>query len=120
TGRNWLFFGDRHAATDFLYRDELEAWRRSGLLTRLDLAFSRDGDAKVYVQDRMRENAAELWRWLEEGASVFVCGDAKRMAADVDRALHEVVASQGNLSLAAAKEYVAKLASEGRYKRDVY
>ena len=87
TGRNWLFFGDRHAASDFLYRDELEAWQASGLLTRLDLAFSRDSDAKVYVQDRMRESAAELWKWLQQGASVFVCGDAKRMAVDVDAAL---------------------------------
>lgn len=119
-GRNWLFFGDRHEATDFLYREELEAWRRSGLLTRLDLAFSRDSGAKVYVQDRMREHAAEFWRWLEEGASVFVCGDAKRMAADVDRALHEVVASQGRISPEAVKGYVAKLTAAGRYKRDVY
>lgn len=120
TGKNWLFFGDRHAASDFLYREELEAWRRSGLLNRLDVAFSRDGDAKVYVQDRMREHAFELWQWLQEGAAFFVCGDAKRMAVDVDRVLHEVVAEQGGYSLEAAKEYVAHLASTGRYRRDVY
>lgn len=120
TGRNWLFFGDRHEASDFLYRDELEAWRQSNLLTRLDLAFSRDGDAKVYVQDRMRDHAAELWQWLQDGASVFVCGDAKRMAVDVDRTLHAIVAEQGNSSPDAAKEYIAHLTSTGRYRRDVY
>jgi len=119
-GKNWLFFGDRHAATDFLYQEELEGYQASGLLTRLDLAFSRDGDGKVYVQDRMRQSGTELWKWLEEGGSVFVCGDAKRMAADVDRALHEVAASQGGLSEDGAKEYVAKLAAVGRYRRDVY
>jgi sulfite reductase (NADPH) flavoprotein alpha-component len=119
-GRNWLFFGDRHAATDFLYRDELEAWRRSGLLTRLDLAFSRDGDAKVYVQDRMRESGAELWAWLDAGASVFVCGDAKRMAADVHRALVDVVEAHGRTTPETAAAYVAKLMTDGRYRRDVY
>ncbi len=119
-GKNWLYFGDRHASSDFLYQEQLESYQASGLLTRLDLAFSRDGDGKVYVQDRMRQQAGELWAWLEAGASVFVCGDAKRMAADVDRALHEVVAGQGRLSPDEAKGYVAKLTAAGRYKRDVY
>ena len=120
TGRNWLFFGDQREAADFLYRDELAGYVASGLLTNLTTAFSRDGSAKVYVQHRMKEHAAELWRWLEAGASLFVCGDAKRMAADVDRALREVVASEGGMSAEAAGEYVARLSAAGRYGRDVY
>ena len=120
TGRNWLFFGDRNAATDFLYRDELEAMQQAGRLSRLETAFSRDGDRKVYVQDRMRDAAGELWQWLQEGASFYVCGDAKRMALDVDRTLHEIVADQGGYSPAAAKEYVEHLSKTGRYQRDVY
>ncbi len=118
-GKNWLFFGDQRSATDFLYRDELEHWHQSGLLTRLDTAFSRDSDAKVYVQHRMMEQAAEIWSWLQEGGCVYVCGDAKRMAADVDQALTSI-ASQHLGAAAAAKEFVAKLAKEGRYQRDVY
>lgn len=120
TGRNWLFFGDRHEQSDFLYRNELESWQRSGLLTQLSLAFSRDGDQKVYVQDRMREAGADLWRWLENGASVFVCGDAKCMAVDVDRALRDIVAEHGGLSPEASKAYVETLSQSGRYQRDVY
>jgi sulfite reductase (NADPH) flavoprotein alpha-component len=119
-GRNWLFFGDQRRATDFLYEDEWEDWRRRGVLTRLDLAFSRDQAEKVYVQDRMRAAAAELWAWLEGGASFYVCGDAKRMAKDVDAALHEIVAAQGGLEAAAAAEYVKRLKKEHRYLRDVY
>jgi sulfite reductase (NADPH) flavoprotein alpha-component len=119
-GRNWLFFGNQRRDVDFLYREELEAWARDGLLTRLDTAFSREQAHKVYVQDRLRDNAAALWRWLEDGAHVYVCGDAKRMAADVDRALHDIVAAQGGLDAAAAKAYVAALAKSGRYQRDVY
>lgn len=95
TGKNWLFFGDRNAATDFIYREELEAMQASGLLTRLDLAFSRDQQEKIYVQDRMREHGAELFAWLEQGGYFFVCGDAYRMAKDVDKALHDVIAEQG-------------------------
>lgn len=120
TGANWLFFGDRHEASDFLYREQLQAWHRDGLLTKLDLAFSRDGDAKCYVQDRMRQNGEELWRWLEAGGSFFVCGDAKRMAADVDQALHDIVAEHGTMTPAAAREYVEQLSKTGRYRRDVY
>ncbi|EMI53757.1 sulfite reductase subunit alpha [Rhodopirellula sallentina SM41] len=119
-GKNWLFFGDQHEAFDFLYREELEAYQSAGLLTRLDTAFSRDSDKKVYVQDRMRENAAELWQWLQEGAAFYVCGDASRMAKDVDRALHEVVADQGKMSDEEAAAYVKELSSSGRYHRDVY
>jgi len=116
-GRSWLFFGNPHAATDFLYREELEAFRAEAVLTRLDLAFSRDGAAKVYVQDRIREAGAELWRWLEEGAHVYVCGDATRMAKAVDDALAEVVAQHGARD---GKAFLKALAAAGRYQRDVY
>ncbi|TWU50849.1 Sulfite reductase [NADPH] flavoprotein alpha-component [Rubripirellula tenax] len=119
-GKNWLFFGDQHESFDFLYEDELKAYVDSGLLTRLDTAFSRDGDRKVYVQDRMRENAAELWQWLQSGATFFVCGDASRMAADVERTLVDIAEEQGNMSTDEAKAYVKKLAADGRYVRDVY
>jgi sulfite reductase (NADPH) flavoprotein alpha-component len=118
-GKNWLFFGDQQAACDFLYRDELETFRSSGLLTRLDLAFSRDQKEKVYVQNRMLENAAELYRWLEDGAHFYVCGDAKRMAKDVDAALHKIIELASRTPDQAA-EYVKNLKSEKRYQRDVY
>ncbi len=120
TGRNWLFFGEQHAATDFYYRDELEQMRKSGLLTRLDLAFSRDQNEKIYVQDRLREHGAELWSWLEAGAHFYVCGDAGRMAKDVDAALKAVVAQHGDMSDERALEYVSRLAKDKRYVRDVY
>ncbi len=119
-GRNWLFFGEQHAASDFYYRDELEALRDSGVLTRLDVAFSRDQAEKIYVQDRMREQGAQLWAWLEEGAHFYVCGDASRMAKDVDAALKKVVARHGGMSDEKALEYVSRLAQEKRYMRDVY
>ncbi|MGR8931699.1 MAG: sulfite reductase subunit alpha [Gammaproteobacteria bacterium] len=119
-GKNWLFFGDRNAATDFIYRDEIEAMRDSGLLTRLDLAFSRDQAEKIYVQDRMMENGAELYAWLEDGGYFFVCGDAYRMAKDVDQALLEVVRIHGNKSTDEAAEYVNQLKKDKRYVRDVY
>ncbi|MEM8734542.1 MAG: sulfite reductase subunit alpha, partial [Planctomycetota bacterium] len=108
SGKNWLFFGDQRSEFDFLYQAELEEWQQTGLLTNLHTAFSRDGDQKVYVQDRMRENAAEIWQWLEEGASFFVCGDAKRMAKDVDQALKKIVSQEGKLSDQEASDYVAK------------
>ena len=103
-----------------MYEEELHGYVESGVLTRLDTAFSRDGDKKVYVQDRMREQAAEMWKWLEAGAHFYVCGDASRMAADVDRALMSIVEHQGNMSPEQAKAYVKKLADEKRYVRDVY
>jgi sulfite reductase (NADPH) flavoprotein alpha-component len=120
TGRNWLFFGDQKRATDFLYENEWQNYLAKGQLARLDTAFSRDQSAKIYVQDRMRENAAALWQWLQGGASFFVCGDAKRMAKDVDLALHEIIAAQGNLTPAAAADYVKQLKKDKRYQRDVY
>lgn len=119
-GKNWLFFGDQCRATDSLYEEELHAFQAAGVLTRLDLAFSRDQAEKVYVQDRMLERARELWDWLEDGAHFYVCGDAKRMARDVDQALHRVVAAQGGLSAEDAKAYVSAMAKGGRYQRDVY
>jgi sulfite reductase (NADPH) flavoprotein alpha-component len=120
TGRNWLFFGEQHAASDFYYREEIERFRADGLLTELDLAFSRDQDAKVYVQHRMLDKGAQLWRWLNEGAHVYVCGDKDQMAKDVDGALKLVVAKHGKLSGPSAESYVTALAAERRYIRDVY
>ncbi|MGE2712531.1 diflavin oxidoreductase [Mycolicibacterium litorale] len=119
-GRSWLFFGDRHRATDYLYGDELDAFAAAGTLTRLELAFSRDQAAKHYVQHRMRENAAELFGWLQDGAHVYVCGDADRMARDVDAALHEIVADCGRLDADGAHAYVNDLIKNHRYVRDVY
>jgi len=119
-GRNWLFFGDQHAATDFLYQEELKAMRDSGHLTRLETAFSRDQTDKVYVQHRMLENAKEVWSWLQEGAHLYVCGDARRMAKDVDAALHQLVQTAGGRTAGQAAEYVKNLTQERRYQRDVY
>lgn len=119
-GRNWLFFGDQRRAKDFLYGEDLEALHGSGFLTRLDTAFSRDQAEKVYVQDRMLENARRLYAWLQEGAHFCVCGDAKRMAKDVDAALHRIVAQEGGMTEEKAKEYVEGMKKDGRYKRDVY
>lgn len=119
-GRNWLFFGDQHRASDYLFADELENWQREGLLSRLDLAFSRDQEDKVYVQHRMREAGKELYAWLSEGARLYVCGDAQRMAKDVDTSLSLIVAREGGMSQGAAKAWVAGLAKEHRYLRDVY
>jgi NADPH-dependent sulfite reductase flavoprotein alpha-component len=119
-GGNWLFFGERHEATEFYYRDELEHFTRSGLLTRLDTAFSRDGDTKLYVQDRMRENAADLWKWITDGAYLYVCGDAARMAHDVDEALRGIVAQQSGRSPKSAAAYLYAMSAEQRYVRDVY
>jgi sulfite reductase (NADPH) flavoprotein alpha-component len=119
-GKNWLFFGDRNAATDFIYRDELEVMQKEGLLNRLDLAFSRDQEEKIYVQDKMREHGAELFAWLELGGYFFVCGDAYHMAKDVDKALHDVIATHGKKSEQQAIDYVNQLKKDKRYVRDVY
>lgn len=119
-GRNWLFFGERSAATDYLYRDELESMQTDGHLTRLDTAFSRDSDRKVYVQDRMMEQAPQFWSWLQDGASVYVCGDASRMAKDVHGTLCRIVQEQGAMTAQAAVEYVGELKDAHRYHRDVY
>jgi sulfite reductase (NADPH) flavoprotein alpha-component len=119
-GKNWLFFGDQRAATDFMYRDELDTMLRDGVLTRLTTAFSRDQEQKIYVQHRMAEHAKELFEWLEAGAYFYVCGDANRMAKDVDAALQEVVCRAGSRTAEQAVEYVKQLKTEKRYQRDVY
>ena len=122
TGRNWLFFGEQHHATDFLYGEELLAYQAQGKLHRLDVAFSRDQAAKVYVQHRMREQSKELWAWLQNGAYFYVCGDAKYMAKDVHQALIEIARTEGSLSPEAATEYIGTtlMRTEKRYLRDVY
>ncbi len=120
SGKNWLFFGERSAATDFLYGEELESMRKDNFLTRLDLAFSRDQDHKIYVQDKMLEQAPLFWAWLQDGACVYVCGDATRMAKDVDAMLHTIVEQQGGLNREAAVDYVQSLKDQHRYHRDVY
>jgi sulfite reductase (NADPH) flavoprotein alpha-component len=119
-GANWLFFGAQRSRCDFFYKDELESMQQEGVLGRVDTEFSRDQDCKVYVQNRMLENASELWNWLEQGAHFYVCGDATRMAKDVDKALHEIVQTAGGRSEEAASEYIQKLKSDKRYQRDVY
>ncbi|MFN6552216.1 diflavin oxidoreductase [Mycolicibacterium septicum] len=119
-GRNWLFFGDQHREHDYIYAEELAAWEQSGLLSRLDLAFSRDQSAKIYVQNRMRDNGKELFAWLQDGGHFYVCGDAARMAKDVDSALHDIVGEHGGLGVDEATEYVNTLKREKRYVRDVY
>jgi sulfite reductase (NADPH) flavoprotein alpha-component len=119
-GRNWLFFGDQRRGTDFLYEEDWAAWKGKGTLTRLDTAFSRDQLTKVYVQDRMRENAPALWEWIKGGAHFYVCGDAKRMAKDVDTALHDIIAEQSGKPPVEVAEYVKIMKKEKRYQRDVY
>jgi sulfite reductase (NADPH) flavoprotein alpha-component len=121
-GRNWLFFGDQKKECDFLYEEQFTEMQRKGLLTKLDTAFSRDQAEKIYVQDRMRENGAELWKWIQEGAYFYICGDAKRMAKDVHQTLISIAQEHGGKSPEAAKEYIevqfAK--TEKRYLKDVY
>ncbi|MEM6912249.1 MAG: assimilatory sulfite reductase (NADPH) flavoprotein subunit [Verrucomicrobiota bacterium] len=119
-GKNWLFFGNPHAETDFLYEEDLTKYQKEGYLHRLDTAFSRDQAEKIYVQDRIREAGAELWQWLEEGGYFYVCGDASRMAKDVDQALHAVIVEYGGKTEEEAKAYVGVLKKEKRYARDVY
>jgi sulfite reductase (NADPH) flavoprotein alpha-component len=119
-GRNWLFFGHQRSATDFFYEDEFAGMKAQGMLTRLSLAWSRDGTEKFYVQDRMREVGRDLWSWLTDGAHLYVCGDAKRMAKDVERALVDIVAQHGARSTDQAIAFVTDLKKQGRYQQDVY
>jgi sulfite reductase (NADPH) flavoprotein alpha-component len=119
-GANWLFCGNRSRAQDFLYADELLAYQQSGLLTRLELAFSRDQPEKIYVQHLLQQHAADVLAWLQAGAYVYVCGDAKHMAEDVQNALLAIIAEQGKLEPSAARQYLVKLRQEKRYQRDVY
>jgi sulfite reductase (NADPH) flavoprotein alpha-component len=120
SGKNWLFFGDRSHKTDYLYGEEWESYRKDGLLNRLDLAWSRDQDKKVYVQHKMLEKAAELWDWLQNGALFYVCGDASRMAKDVDHALRIIAQEQGSMNEEDSTVWVKSLQKEKRYLRDVY
>ena len=120
TGKNWLFFGERNRESDFFYEEDFSLWQEKGLLTRLDLAFSRDQENKIYVQDRMLQQGAELYEWLQQGGYFFVCGDAQRMAKDVDKALHTIVVEHGNLSEEDATHYINEMKKEKRYVRDVY
>jgi sulfite reductase (NADPH) flavoprotein alpha-component len=120
-GKNWLFFGSQHEHCNYFYRDELEKYRRDGFLARCDCAWSRDRADKSYVQHKMLENAAEIWKWIDsESAHFFVCGDARRMAKDVDAALRKIIQEQGAKTEEQTNEYVEKLKSDKRYKRDVY
>jgi sulfite reductase (NADPH) flavoprotein alpha-component len=119
-GDNWLFFGDQREKMDYLYREQFQAMHKDGVLTRLDTAFSRDQPQKVYVQDRMREHAAELFDWLERGAYFYVCGDVTRMAKDVESTLLDVIAMGSNGTLDHAAEYLAAMKKQNRYQRDVY
>jgi len=119
-GRNWLFFGNPNFNTDFLYQTELQKHLKSGLLTQIDVAFSRDQEQKIYVQDRLRENAAQVWQWLEQGAFFYVCGDMSRMAKEVELALLQIIEQQGNNTQSQAKEYLKQLKKQARYQRDVY
>lgn len=120
SGKNWLFFGNPHFTEDFLYQVEWQRYVKDGLLTRIDLAWSRDQAQKVYVQDKLRANGAEVWQWLQQGAHIYVCGDANRMAKDVEQTLLELIAEHGNLDLEAADEFLSDLRFERRYQRDVY
>jgi len=120
SGRSWLFFGDRHFTTDFLYQREWQQNLKDGALTRMDVAFSRDREHKCYVQHRMKAQARDLYAWLQDGAHFYVCGDAERMARDVHQALIEIVAEQGAMPVERATEYVQALQRSRRYQRDVY
>ncbi|MEM6883405.1 MAG: assimilatory sulfite reductase (NADPH) flavoprotein subunit [Verrucomicrobiota bacterium] len=119
-GKNWLFFGDQHYSYDFLYQTEWQEYFSDGILTKLDLAFSRDQQEKIYVQNRMIEKSKELWEWLQDGAYFYVCGDASRMAHDVNEALIKIAETEGGMKRDAAEEYVSGLQKEKRYLRDVY
>jgi len=119
-GDNWLFFGEQRRSSDFLYREELEGMHADGFLTRLDTAFSRDQAHKIYVQDKMRENSAELFAWLERGAYFYICGDATRMAKDVETALLDAIANGKDCSPEHAQEYLSEMKKQKRYQLDVY
>jgi sulfite reductase (NADPH) flavoprotein alpha-component len=119
-GKSWLFFGDQHFVTDFLYQVEWQQWLKNGVLTKMDVAFSRDTEEKVYVQDRIKENSQELYQWLEDGAIVYICGDEKRMAHDVHETLITVIEQEGQMSREQAEAYIAEMQQQKRYQRDVY
>jgi sulfite reductase (NADPH) flavoprotein alpha-component len=119
-GRNWLFFGDRRFTTDFLYQTEVQDWVKTGVLTRINTAFSRDQAEKVYVQHKMQQQSAELFRWLESGAHVFICGAKEPMSVDVEHTLLDIIRREGNKNAAQAETYLEELKEAGRYTKDVY
>jgi sulfite reductase (NADPH) flavoprotein alpha-component len=120
SGKNWLFFGNQHFTDDFLYQTELQDFKKRGVLNKIDLAFSRDQAHKIYVQDRIKQQGAELFEWLEQGASLYVCGDGSKMAKDVHLALLEVIKQHGEKSSEQAHQYLADLRNNKRYQKDVY
>ena len=120
SGRSWLFFGEQHFASDFLYQTEIQNWFETGVLNKVNLAFSRDQKEKVYVQDKMRQHAAELYEWLSGGASFYICGKKDPMSTDVENTLLKIIEQYGNQSPEGAKEYLEQLKEEGRYEKDVY
>ena len=120
TGKNWLFFGDQTRENDFIYKKEITDFENSGLLNKLDLAFSRDQKDKVYVQHKMKDASNEIFKWLEQGAYIYVCGDAKYMAKDVDNTLFEIVKKEGGFNDDQTKDYINNIKREKRYLRDVY
>mgnify|MGYP006206449525 CR=1 FL=1 len=119
-GENWLFFGEQHFMLDFYYQTEIQEWLTTGVLTKLDTAFSRDQERKIYVQDRIREKASEFNRWLEEGANIYICGQKNPMSQDVEQAIVSVIAQERNISVEAAKEVLEALENQGKYQKDVY
>ncbi|WP_340639835.1 assimilatory sulfite reductase (NADPH) flavoprotein subunit [Bacillus atrophaeus] len=119
-GKSWMFFGDQHFVTDFLYQTEWQKWLKDGVLTKMDVAFSRDTDEKVYVQHRMLEHSKEMFAWIQEGAAVYICGDEKHMAHDVHQALIDIIEKEGGMSREKAEEYLADMQQQKRYQRDVY
>ncbi len=120
SGKSWLFFGEQYFVTDFLYQTEWQRWLKDGVLTKMDVAFSRDTAEKVYVQHRIQEKSKEFFNWLEDGAYIYVCGDEKYMAKDVHATILSVIETEGNLTKEEAEEYLANLRGEKRYLRDVY
>ncbi len=119
-GKSWLFFGDQHFVTDFLYQTDCQRWLKEGVLTKMNVAFSRDQAEKVYVQHRMLENSKELFEWLEEGAVVYICGDEKNMAHDVHNTFIKIIETEGGMTLEQAEAYLADMQQQKRYQRDVY
>lgn len=119
-GDTWLFFGDQHLISDFLYQTEWKNWLKDGVLTRMDVAFSRDTNEKIYVQHRLLEKSKALYEWLEKGAHVYVCGDEKHMAKDVHQTLLTIIEKEGNKSVEEAEAYIKAMRKEKRYQRDVY
>jgi sulfite reductase (NADPH) flavoprotein alpha-component len=120
TGRNWLFFGDQHFTSDFLYQTELQNWVQTGVLTKINVAFSRDQKSKIYVQHKMLENAKAFYEWLESGAFIYICGAKEPMSVDVEYTILQIIERFGNKSSVAAIEYLDKMKEEGRYLKDVY